>query len=106
MSVPLTAVSAITVGTTLANATPLAFGSKTMGRILNRSGGAITPVVHECDTSDGTYVLCDDVGTAGALSEIANNESLALPSGLQGCKWLKFVDAAAANAVVTVITKG
>mgnify|MGYP006908207156 CR=1 FL=1 len=76
------------------------FGPFRTGRILNRSGGAVTITVYECEEAQGTYVKCDDVGTAGALSAIDNNESLALPTALEGCNYLKFVASSGTPTVV------
>lgn len=78
----------------------LHYGNFSYGRIINRSGGAVTLTVHECDTHNGEYVLCDDVGTAGVLAAIADNESLDIPAALAGSLFLKFVAASGTPSVV------
>lgn len=105
-----TASDTFVVGTTLANATPIAFEPRAVGYIYNNSGGAVNITVHASGSKDGSddtaYVLASDVGTSGVLAAIPDGEGAEIPTKLAGTRWLKFVDAAASNAVVTVSTKG
>lgn len=98
--------STFTAGGALATSTPVSFVSARFGRILNNSGAAVTLTVYEAEKADGTYTLCDDVGTAGVLSAIADGESLRLPEALEGCAWLKFVAADTALPSLTFVKKG
>lgn len=106
MSKFLSASHSIVAGGDLATSTPLAYGSREAGRIINNSGAAVTVTVYEADAHDGDYALCDDVGTAGVLPEIADGESLEIPTKLKGSAWLKFVADDTAQPTLTIVTKG
>ena len=78
----------------------LHYGNFSSGRIINCSGGAVTLTIYECETFNGEYAKCDDVGTAGALAAIEDNETFEIPTKLAGCLFLKFVLSADTASVV------
>ena len=64
-----------------------AFRNGRGGRIINRSGGAVTITFWECETRTGTYVVCEDVSSLA----VSNNSSKEIPAALFGSRWLKAV---------------
>jgi len=77
------------------------------GRIILLSGANTSLTFYECDTVDGTYVLCDDVGTNGVVSVVTaavTPKSYVLPTALAGSRFIKIVGNVA-DVTIKVITK-
>ena len=60
-------------------------------RLIGRTPGGIALTVYECETAQGEYALCSDVGTAGVLASLVENRTVRLPAALAGSRFLKFV---------------
>lgn len=86
---------------------PFSMTDKLCGRILIPSGANTAFTFYECETINGTYSLCSDVGTAGVLtvpSAASAPQSIALPSVLAGSRFLKIV-AGTSKVTVVVVAK-
>lgn len=97
----------VAVTTSLSTTGLFLFTDKVCGRIILSSIANTSLTFYECDTRDGTYVLCDDVGTNGVLtvpSAAAAGQSVAIPTVLTGSRFLKMV-ANVGAVTVKVITK-
>jgi len=99
-----------TIDVTTSAATTEAFSLTDLrwGRILLPSAANTTLTFYECDTFGGTYHLCDDVGTNGVLtvpSAAAAPQSVAIPTVLQGSRFIKIVGNVAA-VTATIVSKG
>ena len=85
-----------TIDVTTAESTTEAFSmtDSLWGRILLPSVANTSLTFYECDTIDGTYHLCDDVGTNGVLTvptAAAAAQSVGIPTVLRGSRFVKIV---------------
>jgi len=100
---------AISVAMTQVVATTEAFRYTDMvsGRIMLLTGANTTLTFYECDTVDGTYILCDDVGTNGVVTvttaAVAGN-SVVMPTALAGSRFIKIIGNVA-DVTIKVIVK-
>ena len=87
---------AITVAMTQVLATTQAFRFTDMlsGRIILPEGANLNLTFYECSTINGTYALCDDVGTNGVVAvttAAVTPKSYAIPTALAGARFVKIV---------------
>ena len=95
----------VTLTTSEATTEAFRYTDRVSGRILMPSTANVSLTFYECDTVDGTYALCDDVGTNGAVTITAATVlSEQIPTALTGSRFIKMVPDAA-GMDVTVITK-
>lgn len=95
----------LAVTNNLATTGALAVGRHEVGRIICKTynAGGIVLTCYESDTRQGEYTLCTDAGTAGVLAAIDDDTSIALPTVLNGSRFLKFVaDIASCSFIVTL----
>jgi len=77
------------------------------GRIILPEGANLNLTFYECDTVDGTYALCDDVGTNGVVAvttAAVTPKSYEIPTKLTGSRFIKIIGDVA-DVDITVITK-
>jgi len=96
--------ASLTLTTDLATTAVVNIAGRCVGRIRNRSGGALTFTFYEADTQEGEAALCRDEDGGDCAKTLADNESWPLPSGLSGCEWLIILGSGAAAAgLVTLV---
>ncbi|HUT60708.1 MAG TPA: hypothetical protein VNA25_22920 [Phycisphaerae bacterium] len=97
----------VAVTTALGTTAAFRFTDMVSGRILLPDGENTSLTFYECDTIDGTYVLCDDVGTNGVVAVVTaavTPKSYVIPTALAGSRFIKIV-ANVADVTATVVTK-
>ena len=97
----------VAVTTSLATTKAFQYTDRQWGRILLPAVANTSLTFYECDTIDGTYSLCSDVGTSGVLTvptAASDPQSIAIPTVLAGSRFLKVV-ANVGAVTATVVTK-
>jgi hypothetical protein len=97
----------VALTTSLATTGAFRYTDMVAGRIVLPSVANTSLTFYECDTINGTYVLCDDVGTNGVLTvptAAAAGKAVGIPTVLLGSAFIKMV-ANVGAVTATVITK-
>ncbi len=87
----------------IATTPAIIFSDQLVGEVIipAAASGLTSLTWYTCDTIDGTYVVCYDVGTAGAVT-VAHSRAYRFPVEVAGCPFLKIVGNAAKTVIVNL----